>query len=479
MAIGTARDRITNRLPQGSSRGSPEPLALRILEWGTFVPFSAFLVFTSIRSGSLRDIDSVQAAVWIVAVIATDLFPVPLWRNVILSLSLPILLAAAFLFPPELVGLLALVASTDPRELQRRVSVGHAVFNRTQVAASASLAALAFASAGGHVGNWPIFLVAGLAAVAVDVTTNVFLVLIASRLSERQRARVIFENLTFRQPIVFLASYASFGLVAILLAEAYASGGAWALLSFGIPGLLARQAFLKASEAQSLSEVVQDKSRALAHVTKRTADERKDERLSVASGLHDEVLPPLFKVHLMGQVIKEDLASGRLLALEEDVPDLLDAVSSATGAARELIRQLRYSSLGSGGLSQTLRLLVRQLEQETVARVHLDVAESVGGTPLSELLTYQVAREALRNAVRHGKCTNIWLGVSRDDDAIRLVVADDGEGFDPRAVDSQSHFGLQLMRERVELAGGVFQIEARPAHGTRVIARLPVDAQIG
>jgi signal transduction histidine kinase len=479
VATDTATDRVADRLPQEPRARPREPLALRILEWGTFVPFGVFLVFAAIHAGSLRDVDVIEAAIWMGLVFSTDLFPVPLWRNVILSLSLPILLAAGFLFPPELVGLLALVASTDPREIRGGVSVGHALFNRTQVAASASLAAITFQSLGGRVGVWPLFLAAGLAAVAVDVVTNVALVVLASRLKEKQRARDIFDNLTFGEPAVFFVSYGSFGLLAILLAQAYASGGPWALMSFGIPAFLARQAFLKASEARTLAVAVNDKSRALRHVTKRTIDERKDERLTVASGLHDEVLPPLFKVHLLGHVIKEDLASGRLLALEEDVPDLLDAVSKATGAARELIRKLRYSSLGSSGLSQTLQLLVRQLEQETVARVHLDVTETPNGTPLTELLTYQVAREALRNAVRHANCRNVWIGVSRDGDAIRLVVADDGDGFDPLTVDSRHHFGIQLMRERVELSGGVFQIDSQPANGTRVIARLPAAAQIG
>lgn len=228
-----------------------------------------------------------------------------------------------------------------------------------------------------------------------------------------------------------------------------------------------------------LSDAVADKTRALAHVTKRTVDERKDERLSIASGLHDEVLPPLFKVHLLGNVIRDDLASGRLLSLEEDVPDLLDAVSKAMAAGRDLIRQLRYSTLGSSGLSQTLQLLVRQLEQESLARVHVDVVESVGGTPLTELLTYQVAREALRNAIRHANCRNVWLGVVRDGDLIRLIVTDDGDGFDPMTVDSRHHFGIQLMRERVELAGGVLQIDSMPSRGTSVVARLPADAQLG
>jgi signal transduction histidine kinase len=478
VAIGTANDRVANTLPQGTGRPPHEPLALKILEWGVFVPVATGLAIAVARSRFSYRLDLAEAATWIALVAVTDLFPVPLWRNVSMSLSLPILLAASLLFPPELVGLLALVASTDPRELTRDVSIGHAVANRTQVAISATLAAIAFSAVGGEVGEWPRFLFAGLVAIAVDVAANMLFVVLASRLYVKEPARIIFRNLTFQQPVFFFASLISFGMMGVLLAQAYASGGPWALASFVIPGFLARQAFIKAAEARTLSDAVEGKTRALALVTKRTADERKDERLSVAAGLHDEVLPPLFKVHLIGQVIKEDLASGRLLALEEDVPDLLDSVTKATSAARHLIRRLRYSSIGSGGLAQTLQLLVRQLEQDTIARISIDVIEDTRGTPLIELLTYQVAREALRNAVRHANCRQIWLSVAREDDFIRLTIADDGRGFEVGSVDVQHHFGVQLMRERVELAGGDLQIESHPDRGTRVVARLPAHGDI-
>jgi protein-histidine pros-kinase len=53
-------------------------------------------------------------------------------------------------------------------------------------------------------------------------------------------------------------------------------------------------------------------------------------------------------------------------------------------------------------------------------------------------------------------------------------VEDDGIGFDPALVDESRHFGIALIRERVELAGGVFQVDARPGRGTRLVARLPL-----
>lgn len=218
--------------------------------------------------------------------------------------------------------------------------------------------------------------------------------------------------------------------------------------------------------------------RALKTVTKRIADERRDERLNVAAGLHDEVLPPLYKVHLMGQVLRQDLASGRLLALEDDLPELLDATERASEAMRVVIRELRRSSLGPGGLTETLRLLVKHFEQECDARFSVEL-EDVGGAPLIQLLVYQVAREALYNAVRHSGASEIRVRLVREATDMRIVVSDNGRGFDPDAVDSAAHFGLQLVRERVELAGGLVRVESRPGGGTELIARLPAETSVG
>jgi two-component system sensor histidine kinase DegS len=183
-------------------------------------------------------------------------------------------------------------------------------------------------------------------------------------------------------------------------------------------------------------------------------------------------MPPLYKVHLMGEVLKQNLAAGRLLALEEDLPELLRATEAANESVRNLSRNLRDSPLAAGGLERTLRLLVEHLERQTPTRIRLD-AMDVRATPLVQLLTYQVAREALRNALRHSEASEVRVTLEGEDENLRLVVEDDGVGFATGLVDTRLHLGITLMQERVELAGGVLHIHSRPGEGTQVVARLP------
>jgi len=251
--------------------------------------------------------------------------------------------------------------------------------------------------------------------------------------------------------------------------------GGWALAAFVIPIFLARQAFLHTRRVDEADERLRERETALGRISERMSDERREERLVVAAGLHDEVLPPLYKVHLMGQVLRQDLASGHLLALEEDLPELVHATQQASDATRSLIRNLRHSSIGTDGLRGTLRMLVRELESEFPCRIRPSL-EEVGGSPVVQLVAYQVAREALRNAVRHSQATDVMVTLSRDGSDMRLAVEDNGLGFEPEAVDGETHFGLKLMRERVELAGGLLHLDSSPGRGTRVVIRLPAEA---
>src|SRR5439155_1571476 len=96
------------------------------------------------------------------------------------------------------------------------------------------------------------------------------------------------------------------------------------------------------------------REQALQQVTNQIGQERMDERRLIAAELHDEVLQPLFKVTLMAQVLKADLARGQLLELDQDVPELLTASDLASTTLRELIGDLRRSALGRGGVSSSL-----------------------------------------------------------------------------------------------------------------------------
>jgi signal transduction histidine kinase len=457
------------------NRPGGDPVLLRVLETATALLAVGLLVWGLLENWPEFGHLGIELIPWVLVVAAADSAPIPIWGSVQLMLSFPVLLAAAFVFPPYAAGALSFVATFDVREFRREIPLLRGLLNRSNVALSVATASWVFNDMGGDVADWPSVLPAATVALAVDVAINATLVVLGTHLLTGLGAGVLTRNVYGGQnPQPFLLAYACFGLLALLLATVYEVAGSWGLVAFSVPLLLARQMFMHWKEVGDAAQVIQAKDKALSVVTSRIADERRDERLTVAAGIHDEVLPPLFKVHLMGQVVRHDLAAGRLLDLEADVPDLLRAVEAADEALRDLIRDLRQSTIGPGGLLETLRLLARETEAGSTLRVRLELRE-VGGSPLTHLLVYQLAREAVINAQKHSGATEVMISLNEEEASIRLRVSDDGHGFDPSSVDRSKHFGLQLSRERVELAGGAMALDTSPEGGTTVLYRLPID----
>jgi signal transduction histidine kinase len=464
---------ITSDFPRQPQWPKPEPLRLKIIEWGSIALVGGFLLIEAPKTLATTSSHTANLLAWLAAIAVTDLLYVPLWGTT-LAMSFPIMLAAAMLFPPIIAALLALVGTTDQREFRRQISIGRSLFNRSQIALSVLAGSWLFHAVGAELNSWPWVLPAALLALTADSAVNFLSLIIGWRAAGTSSIRQGVLSIFGPEPLSFILTYVGFGLTAVPLAIVYEAVGAWGLLAFVIPVLLGHQAFVQSERLHQMAGAVSEKTQALRTVSTRIADERRDERLAVAAGLHDELLPPLYQVHLMGQVLRQDLATGQLLSLEEDLPRLLGATQQASEATQALIRGLKDSEIGAGGLVGTLRLLVRDIESRSSCRVVLE-AEEVGGSPVVQLLAYQVAREALRNASRHADAVTIRVRLARDGSDMRLIIEDDGRGFSPHLVDADRHFGLRLMKERVELAGGVLHVESIVGQGTTIVARLPAE----
>jgi two-component system nitrate/nitrite sensor histidine kinase NarQ len=235
--------------------------------------------------------------------------------------------------------------------------------------------------------------------------------------------------------------------------------------------LLGRHALMRSQMLVETRTAYESRGSALAQVEHRIHEERSDERRLIAADLHDEVLQPLFKVTLMAQVLKSDLATGRLLEMDHDIPDLLNAAELAATALRQLIGDLRTSPLGRGGLSYALHSLVAALQKQTTTPIHIR-AELMDVTSPHELVVYQIAKEALTNALSHGHANSVELTLWVDDQTLVLRVSDDGVGFDPLA-ERASHFGLQIMTDRAHSIGGSLFVDSMPGRGCRVTLSAP------
>jgi len=416
-----------------------------------------------------------DVGIWVVASLLADLMIVRIGRNVSLSMSLPVLLAAGFFHAPAITGLIAFLGCLDPAELKGKRSIERLLFNRSQIAAAAGAACFVMHLGGPTALEWPAVVGTALAGLITDCIVNVGFVATSTVLSGRDSWGAALKGMWGAEPTAYLLLYVSMALIAPLLGLIYVTWGAWALLSCTAVLIPFRLAFARIENLGVTLDVVRLREAALKKAYASAELERRDERLVLAGDLHDEVLPALFKVHLMGEVLKQDLASGRLLDLDEDLPELLEATNAAQLAVRSVVGDLRLKRSGPRGIVNAIRSCADQQEGDGKPRFTLHLSE-LRGSSRAELVLVQVAHEAMVNASRYSNATRITVELSeRTSGFAELLVEDDGDGFEPFAVDTTAHFGLQLMRDRVEAAGGALVVSSQVGRGTTVSAVLPLE----
>jgi signal transduction histidine kinase len=95
-----------------------------------------------------------------------------------------------------------------------------------------------------------------------------------------------------------------------------------------------------------------------------------------------------------------------------------------------------------------------------------------------ETLAYRIVQEALTNAGKHARATEVSVSVEAVAGQLRIEIVDNGQGFDPASAREflrAGRVGLASMRERTELANGSLLVRSTPGAGTTIVATLPID----
>jgi signal transduction histidine kinase len=207
---------------------------------------------------------------------------------------------------------------------------------------------------------------------------------------------------------------------------------------------------------------------------------QEEEQRRIARELHDEVGQTLSAVKMeltvAGRRLDRTGSGADLLA------DALSSVDSALRTVRDLSRLLHPSALDDLGLVAALESQLSDFRRRhgiTVDFVH-DGFETRRGDEI-ERAVYRIVQEALTNVARHAHARGVRVDVSADDRTCRVLVEDDGVGFDVAEAERPGRrrgLGLLGIRERVSQLNGSVQIESGQTGGTRISVHLPlVDAE--
>lgn len=408
---------------------------------------------------------------WVALAVIVNMFPVRAIGPQ-LALDMPILMAVALLYLPPVAGATAFVAALDVREFKGEVSLGRALFNRSQVAMSVVVASVVFRATGGDLSQWPHAVLAAGAALAMSYVTNVVLVSTYTSLRQGRPWLGSVRGLTIGRSGRFLAVYLGSGALSLVLARLFAEIGPWPVVLLVAPILIARQTLVRERELERIAKVLHDRERLLERLSDSIVEERRDERLRLAADLHDDLLQTLTHTWMFSTLLKKEFESR-----EEASPDLervTEGSKASLDTLRQIVRSLQASAVGRDGLVPSLDALVRDLRLASGMNIRFGPPRDGDIPPDLQLAVYQLARESLLNAVRHSRADTVEVSLSVGDGVATMEVTDDGEGFDPLTVDASEHFGIGLMRERARMAGGTLEVSTSSGTGTSVRARLPI-----
>jgi signal transduction histidine kinase len=202
-----------------------------------------------------------------------------------------------------------------------------------------------------------------------------------------------------------------------------------------------------------------------------------EERERIGRDLHDGIIQSIYAVGLSLEDVPE---------LMEDEPEVarhrveraIDSLDQSIRDIRNFIFGLRPELLEQAGLVGGLAALADEFRVNSMVDVELEASGvDESGLP-RELITQllSIGREALSNIARHSKASRATIEVSTDGGSVRLLITDNGVGFDPRFQRGPAHQGLVNMRDRTASIGGDLAIESKSGAGARIILSVPYDA---
>jgi signal transduction histidine kinase len=264
-------------------------------------------------------------------------------------------------------------------------------------------------------------------------------------------------------------------LVAPALAAAQAIGGGPVdVPAFAFGSIVL--SLLVLARVAGLAEQVAGRAAERKRLLERVVQATEEERVRVAAELHDG---PIQRLTSLGHTVEQGRldsggdgaagANGELLDVVEE------GVFNEVDALRRVMSDLRPPVLDDFGLPAALRDYAAGFQERSGVECIVLARPGMRLDPPLETVLYRVAQEALANVAKHASARQAMVSLSVQDGVARLAVRDDGEGFDvsraARNLDRE-HFGLSSMRQRVEMAGGSFQVRSRPGQGTTITAVL-------
>jgi signal transduction histidine kinase len=218
-----------------------------------------------------------------------------------------------------------------------------------------------------------------------------------------------------------------------------------------------------------LASRLQSRTVELERLSRRMVRMHEEERRRLSLELHDESAQVFAAVKMQLGIVRERVDS----VLGAHVERVVALVDEGLRGIRNVTNDLRPTLLDDLGLLPALRSLVADFSDRYGVPVALEAPDAMPVlSDEAELVVFRAVQEALSNVARHAGPARVDVRVGVEGEQLRVVISDDGPGFDEAAVPSRAaaegHLGLAGIRERVTAVGGTVTFRSAAGQGVRI-----------
>lgn len=205
-------------------------------------------------------------------------------------------------------------------------------------------------------------------------------------------------------------------------------------------------------------------------------DIQEKERQRIARDLHDTSLQNLahivHKIELASMYIDKDILQAKLelAAVNKNMKSVIEDI-------RNTIFDLRPMPFDDLGLKESFeRLFYKLKESNKDYDIESNIEEITCDNNLVLMTIYRVVQEACTNAIKHSQGNKLVINIGQDERTCNIIVKDNGKGFSVDEIlnNNQKHFGVSVMKERVDLLGGIITFNSNAKEGTEISIKIPV-----
>jgi len=239
----------------------------------------------------------------------------------------------------------------------------------------------------------------------------------------------------------------------------------------GKPAILGN--IVETTQRKQMEQSLQESQKGLRLLSAQLLTAQENERKWIAQELHDSIGQTLAaaKFSLERKISQMDVQKAPPGMLLENV---LSLIQNGIEEARTIMMNLRPSILDDLGILATINWFCREFQRiYSHLQIHRDIRVEEKDIPNHlKIILFRILQEGMNNVSKHSRANAVFLSLDKTQQTIELEIRDNGLGFSPET--SPRGLGLSSMKERTELSGGTFILEAAIGQGTRLRASWPL-----